>query len=266
MQNAAKTPVLVPILGVFLFAGAAQAQTHDLPDPGMLPDSPVYFLKSMSEGIGTFFTFGDAAKAERFLELSEKRLAEARALADRGKPEAAERAIERYEEQLERALLRAEEARAKGQDTDEVLARMSKATLRHQAVLAEVHEKVPEQARPAIQRAMHAGMRGHEEAMAGVSREKREEVLRDDEGTRRDAHQRLEELRARGVPVPAVPTREEIERRASDRPERGRPGAPDRPGADRPGAPDRPQPPGRPPPRDRDQDDDGEPAEAPERP
>lgn len=107
---------------MFLLAGAAraQAQTHDLPDPGMLPDKACLFPEKHVRG--DRHLLGKAAgRSER----------------SRGKPEAAEMAIDRYEEQLERSLLRAEVARAKGQDTDEVLARTSEATLRHQAVLAD---------------------------------------------------------------------------------------------------------------------------------
>lgn len=224
-----KKLLLVPLLAIFLFAGVAQAQTNDLPEPGMLPDSPFYFLKSWSEGIGTFFTFGDVAKAERFLNLSEKRLAEANALVAKGEPEIAEKAIGRYQEQLNRALAKAEEAKANGLDTDEVLAKVSEATLKHQAVLADVYEQVPEQAKPAIERAMQAGMRGHEEALKAVSGEKREEVMRDVEEKRREVEQRLEGLRDKGVPIPTIPTREEIKQEIPTRPETGRPETPGQP-------------------------------------
>lgn len=233
--------LLVPILAMFASPGTLRAQTDQLPDPGMLPDNPLYFVKSMSEGIGTFLTFGDVAEAERSLDLAEQRLAEARALANEGKAEAAEKAVKRYEEQLERSQARAEEAREKGKDTEEVLTRTSEATLRHQVVLAEVYAKVPEQARPGIERAMRASMRGHEQSMRRVSRDKREEVLRDERGERREAEQRLRELRERGVPVPPLPSRDEIERPSRDRPEAGRPGGQDRPEGERGGAPDRPE-------------------------
>lgn len=49
------------------------------------------------------------------------------ALPNEGKTEAAEGAGERYRQQLDRALARAEEARAEGRDTDEVLAHVSEA-------------------------------------------------------------------------------------------------------------------------------------------
>lgn len=205
-----KKLLLIPLLSIFLFAGVAQAQTNDLPESGLLPDSPFYFLKNWSEGIGTFFTFGDVAKAERFLNLSEKRLAETNALVTKGKPEEAEKAIGRYQEQLSRALAKAEEAKTKGLDVDEILAKVSEATLKHQAVLAEVYEKVPEQAKSAIERAMQVGMRGHEEALKAVSGEKRGKVMQDLEEKRQEVEQKLEELRNKGVPVPTIPTKEEI--------------------------------------------------------
>lgn len=167
MKTMAIHALRASLLATFLFAGAAQAQTNDLPDPGTLPDDPMYFMTSMSESIGTLFTFGDANEAERALELSEKRLAEARALAAQGKPEAAGRAVERYREQLDRALAEAEEARSNGEDADDVLADVSERTPRHQAVLAEVYEKVPEQARPGIERAMEASERGRAQARKG---------------------------------------------------------------------------------------------------
>lgn len=213
-----KKLLLVPLLAIFLFAGVVQAQTNDLPEPELLPDSPFYFVKSWSEGIGTFFTFGDVSKAERFLNLSEKRLAEADALVAKGKPEVAEGAIERYQEHLDRALSKAKEAKTKGLDTDEVLAKVAEATLKHQVVLAGVYEKVPEQAKPAIERAMQAGMRGHEEALKAISGQKREEATEQAELKRQEVEQKLEGLRDKGIPIPTIPGRPETQEREVEKP------------------------------------------------
>lgn len=213
-----KKILLASILTIFLFAGTGQAQANDLPQPGMLPDSPFYFMKGFFESIGTFFTFNDVAKTERFLNLSETRLAEAKALVEKGKSQLAERAVERYQEQMNWALAKAEQARTKGLDIDEVMAKVSEATLRHQAVLADVYEKVPEQAQPAIQRAMEASMRGYEEALKAVSEEKQEEVMQQMEQKREEIEERVRERRERGVPVPIIPTMEEIKERIMEAP------------------------------------------------
>ena len=206
------------LLATFLLAGGAQAQTNDLPEPGMLPDSPFYFLKRWFEDVGTFFTFGEVNKTRRLLRLSEKRLAEANALVAKGKAELAEKVVGKYQEQIAQALVRAEEARAKGLEVDEVLAKISEATLKHQEVLADVYEKVPEQAKPAIKQAMEAGMRGHEEALKAVSGQKREEVVEKMEQKRQEVEQKLEELRDKGIPIPTIPTREEIEEQVPSQP------------------------------------------------
>lgn len=216
--RALAAPLLVAFLFAGLFAGAAHAQARDLPDPGMLPDHPLYFAKSISEGVGTLFTFGEVNEAERALKLSEKRLAEARALAVDGKPEEAEKALERYEAQLDRALTRAAQARANGDDVDDVLSDVSEATSRHQAVLAEVYEKVPEQARPGIERAMEASQRGHAQANQARSGAR----------GRPDAPGRPDSAgppHRRGQGTPGAPDTNRPG--ADDRPDRGRRGPPD---------------------------------------
>jgi len=158
------------ITSVFLFSlgTGVLAQETELPDPGLTPDSPFYFLETIAEGIGTFFTFGDLKKAERHAALAAERLAEVKAVVEKGKPEFAEKTLERYEDQLEKSIARAEKAMAKGKSTEkvmEVLAKVGKATSKHLEVLAEVYEKVPEQAKPAIENAMKASVKGHEKAV-----------------------------------------------------------------------------------------------------
>ena len=58
------------------WGGTAYAQDEELPDPGLTPDSPFYFLDNWGKNIGMFFTFGDEAKAKKALKYAEERLAE----------------------------------------------------------------------------------------------------------------------------------------------------------------------------------------------
>jgi len=199
-----KKTFLIPLLALFLVAGTVSAQTEDLPNAGMLPGNPFYFLETLSEGIGTFFTFGDIKKAERHLALASERLAEADALADKGDSNRAEKATERYQERLDKALIKAEEAKTRGKNTDAVLEKIAEATVRHQAVLAEVYEKVSEQAKEAIQRAMENSARGHDTALNAVSREKQDEVRGRVEQETEDVEERLEGLREQGLPIPEI--------------------------------------------------------------
>jgi len=162
-----KKIVLITILSFLLFSFGIQvfAQDTELPSPGLLPDSPFYFLEIIAEGIGTFFTFGDLKKAERYAALAAERLAETQAMVEKGKPEFVEKTLERYENQLNNSIARAERAQVKGQNTEQVMAKVGKATSIHLEVLAQVYEKVPEQAKPAIENAMKTSLKGHEKAV-----------------------------------------------------------------------------------------------------
>ncbi len=158
------------IILVFLFSlgTGVLAQAIELPDPGLTPDSPFYFLERITEGIGTFFTFGDLKKAERHASLAAERLAEAQALVEKGKPKLVEKTLARYESQLTNSMARAEKAQAKGENTEkviEVVTRVGQATAKHLEVLAEVGEKVPEAAKLAIENAMQVSLRGHARAV-----------------------------------------------------------------------------------------------------
>src|SRR3989338_1352335 len=63
----------------FLVAGAAFAHDIDLgvPDPGVLPTSPFYFVKEWRRGITRLFTFNPIKKAELELTILNEKAAEA---------------------------------------------------------------------------------------------------------------------------------------------------------------------------------------------
>jgi len=155
------------------------AQNNDLPSPGLTPDSPFYFLKSWKESIQTFFTFGAENKAKQFLHLAEVRLAEYQKMIEKGKTEIAEKTLEKYEKQLNHALEKAEEAKEGGKDVEELAALIAEKTLKHQEVLVEIFDKVPEQAKTAIQKAIEASKKGSEEAVKAVSGTKKDELFQE---------------------------------------------------------------------------------------
>ena len=89
-------------------------------------------------------------------------------MVEKGKPEFVEKTLQRYENQLNKSIARAKKAQAKGKNTEkaiEVLSKVGKATSVHLEILAEVYEKVPEQTKPAIEKAMEVSLKGHEEAV-----------------------------------------------------------------------------------------------------
>lgn len=162
---------LIATVFVFSFGIGVLAQEAELPDPGLTPDSPFYFLEIISEGIGTFFTFGDLKKAERYAALASERVAEAQAVVEKGKPEAAEKALKRYEDQLGKALARAETAKAKGEKIERVSEIIANATAKHLTVLEGVLEEVPEVAKSAITKALEKSKNGHITALKALAGE-----------------------------------------------------------------------------------------------
>jgi hypothetical protein len=143
--------------------------------PGLLPDHPLYFLKSFVYAVRGLFVFGDEAKARWHLKLSDKRAAEARELAEKGKDVLAVRASEKAVTTRDRAIEYMEVIKAQGKDVEGLIEKLEAVSIRQQAVLEGVLEKVPEQAKDAVRKAKERSKSGHEKAIE-VLREKEERV------------------------------------------------------------------------------------------
>jgi len=168
---------IIVLILLFSFGSGVFAQETELPNPGITPDSPFYFLERMFEGIGTFFTFGDLNKASRYADLAEERIAEVQAMMDKENPEAAQKALARYEFQLNQSLARAERAKNRGKKIEGVTEKVAEATMKHLSVLDKVLERVPEQAQEGIARAKEVLMEGHNNALRGLSEENLEKAI-----------------------------------------------------------------------------------------
>jgi hypothetical protein len=59
-----------------LLSGTAYAQDGELPDPGITPDSPFYFLDRLGEFLQEFFTFSPEGKARLQITFAAERIAE----------------------------------------------------------------------------------------------------------------------------------------------------------------------------------------------
>ncbi|MBI2621184.1 MAG: hypothetical protein HYW63_00870 [Candidatus Levybacteria bacterium] len=199
--------LILLVLALFLFAGVAQAQTEELPDPGITPDSPLYFFDTLGENIGLFFAFGDEAKTRKAVEIANEKVAEAQAMAEKGNEDAAEIAAERYGKVISTAAESLAASARSGEGFDEALAQLiAQATSIHLSVLADVYDRVPDQAKSSIERAMQESVRGGEEALNAVSGEKREEVMQQVEEKRQEVKQKLDTLRKEGKPIPNIQT------------------------------------------------------------
>lgn len=152
-----------------LLGGTAFAQDEDLPDPGITPDSPLYFLDTFGKNIGLFLAFGPEAKANKALEYAEERLAEASAMTAKNRSKEVERAARDYEKFLAIVAKRAGEV-TRPEISDNISERVALATSKHLTVLERVQETVQEQAREAIAGAKEASLNGQKNALRALAK------------------------------------------------------------------------------------------------
>src|SRR3972149_8105575 len=143
----------------FVVPAPALAQT----DAGPTPGSFWYGITTTFENVNLFFTFNSEKKAEKALGYAERRLTQAKAAAESENSKAREIALTDYEAKI--ALASESSKKIKDNErAEKLLTSIADNTSRHQEVLSGVLEKVPEEAREAIVRALEASKRGEEEA------------------------------------------------------------------------------------------------------
>ncbi len=154
----------------------AVAQEVELPDAGTTPDSFFYGLDRAFERISLALTFNKAAKAEKRLQIASERLAELKAMTDKGKPEYSDDLANEYDNNIKEANEIATTAMLLREDKSKLAELIALATSKHLSVLDRVKEKVPEQAKEFIIKAKEASMNGQENALRALSEDKPEKA------------------------------------------------------------------------------------------
>lgn len=138
----------------------------EIDDPGVLPDSPLYFVKRFSEVIHDWLTFDDGKKAELQYAFALRRASEIQKLIEKGKDDVAQKQIAKYEEHLEKFNERINKLADKKPDkADELLNKFEQIQVRQQAVLADVYEDAPAEAKAGILNAIDNSSKGMENAI-----------------------------------------------------------------------------------------------------
>lgn len=116
---------------------------YELPYPGLLPDSPLYFLKTARDRLIDFLIADPLKKAEFNLLQADKRLQVGVYLLkkNQGKEALAESTVSKGENYLEQAIEKAKEAQKQGRETSAFTNKLFLATKKHQEVLREMEEK-----------------------------------------------------------------------------------------------------------------------------
>ena len=130
---------------------------------GVKSGSFFYFFDKVFEKADLFFTFNPEKKAKKALDNAEERLAEAEESASENNQEAVETAMKDYQENISLAEMEAKAIEDETK-TKDLLSTIASSTSKYQEILTEVLNKVPEQAKEAIQKAIEASKKGVEKA------------------------------------------------------------------------------------------------------
>ena len=161
-----KAPTISILLLSLVFI--APMQVSAVTNAGVKPGSLLYFFDTAFENMGLFFTFDPEKKVQKTLEHADERLAEAEESANENDPKAVEKAMIGYEEDISLATEKSKELKDE-KKAEELLNIVSENTAKHQEVLRGVLEKVPEEAKEAILKAIEVSKRGQEEAAKQIA-------------------------------------------------------------------------------------------------
>lgn len=159
--------LLAVLVGVMLIGGLGLASSHEIPDQVMTMDHPLYDVKKAAEQDVEELAPNETEQAKTKLEQASKRAAEMRELAERNETELANKTAGNYSEEMQELSDFGAQIRdlAQKQEIDRLVAN---ATMAHAEVLSTVYERVPEQAKAGISRALNQSVKGHQEAVAAM--------------------------------------------------------------------------------------------------
>lgn len=151
--------IVVIVVALSVTGGTVYAAQDSLPGEALYP------VKLGVERATMMLVGNDLARAERALEFANKRVREMVALTEREREGDLGLAAGRYCHALNISLATMERVRNRGVDTESVTARAAEATAWHIAILDGLYEVVPDEAKPAVARAMEQSLQCYRRAI-----------------------------------------------------------------------------------------------------
>jgi hypothetical protein len=152
--------ILAVVLSLSGVGGTAYAAQDSLPGDALYP------AKLRAEGLTMMLQGDDVSRVERALNFADKRVREMVALTEEGRPEDLDLAVEKYCYTLNVTLARMEEALNKGRSVAGNIASLIANTMaQHLSTLDVLSAMVPDEAKPAIERAMVEALKCYQRAI-----------------------------------------------------------------------------------------------------
>ncbi|MDO8639342.1 MAG: DUF5667 domain-containing protein, partial [bacterium] len=114
---------------------------YELPYPGLLPDSPIYFLRIIRDKIIDLLIADPLKKSDFYLLQADKRLNAGISLFNKGKFSLALSTISKAENYLEKALEKTMDAQEQGMDIKDIKRRLTNSVVKHKEELDKLIKK-----------------------------------------------------------------------------------------------------------------------------
>jgi hypothetical protein len=135
--------LLLPFFSINVAYASSDTIDYTLPYPGILPDSPVYIVKTIRDKLATFLISHPVKKAEFSRNLSDKQIASALTLAEQKKDiTLIETSLREAENYLRIALSKTREAKIQGIESADSLKKLMNANRKHLEVISDIEKKV----------------------------------------------------------------------------------------------------------------------------
>jgi hypothetical protein len=155
---------VVVILAVVLTLSTVRGTAYAAQDS--LPGDALYSAKLSTEGLTMMLQGDDVSRAERALNFADKRVKEMVTLNEEERPEDLDLAVEKYCYTLNVTLSRMEEALNKGRSVaGDIAVLVARVTAQHLSTLDGLYDMVPDEAKPAIERAMVEALKCYQRAI-----------------------------------------------------------------------------------------------------
>ena len=172
----------------------ASEEPLELPDPGITPTSPFYFLDRFGDWLKLNLTFNPVKRARVKAEILEERLSEMNKLSEEGNEEEVQGLEQEIEEGVNELHQKAEELDKEDKPLAPVLEKIEKLSLKRQRVLERILDKVPENAKPAIEKAIERGIEFAKKRRQILMRQKAKGLI-DEEKAKEIIENRLEKIK-----------------------------------------------------------------------
>lgn len=140
---------------------------------GIEPDSMFYGLKLGMEKVRMVFTFNSVKKAELHMNYATRRLAEAKAMLNKGKKDYVEKSIIKYNAELSDMEAELDAAKAKEEKVDDLVKKIDTTIPKHTATLERLlkNENMPDSAKKGLENALENSKKGREKALEAVGKQ-----------------------------------------------------------------------------------------------